>query len=181
MIIEPISQAHNRLAFRSGDEKMDRYIQESAHQAKRKGLAATFVAVEPTQPSDIRGYYALSSFLISGITIPETLRRQRRLPTHHVGATLLGRLAVAKNFQGLGIGTMLVADALKRAYMVSKDVGSTAIIVDPLSENAAHFYQRLGFARMLEDDSRMLIMMDTVAELLPGVPASLQEEQSQPA
>jgi GNAT superfamily N-acetyltransferase len=166
MVIEPIAPGHNRMAFTSGNEKLDRYIHENAHQAKRKGLAVTFVATDPANdPSRILGYYALSNFLIDGLDIPETVRKSRRLPGHCVGATLLGRLAVDRTAQGRGVGTRLVADALKRAYRVSAEVGSTAVVVDAIDERAAAFYSQLGFTRMRNDDLRLVLMMDTIAQL----------------
>lgn len=171
MVIEPIAQKHNRYAFTCGNDKLDRYIQENAHQAKRKGLAVTFVATDPdSDPSQILGYYSLSSFLIHGLDIPDTVRNARKLPGHDVGATLLGRLAVAKTAQRQGIGRHLVADALKRAYMVSGDVGSVAVVVDAIDEEGIPFYEQFGFMSMLKGDLRLVLMMDTIAALLPGVP-----------
>jgi predicted N-acetyltransferase YhbS len=170
MVIEPISRNHNRLAFSCGNDKLDRYLQENAQQAKRKGLACTFVAIDPANdPSRILGYYSLSNFLIHGLDIPEVVRKARGLPEHQVGATLLGRLAVDKTAQRRGIGPMLVSDALKRAYMVSGDVGSTAVVVDAIDENRLSFYGQFGFVQMLPGDLRMVLMMDTIGQLLPGV------------
>src|ERR1700682_3810490 len=162
MVIEVISPNHNRIAFTCGNEKLDRYIHENAYQAKRKGLAVTFVAIDPVvDPSHILGCYVISSFLIEGLDIPETLRKSRRLPSHYVGATLLGRLAVDRTAQGRGVGTRLVADALKRAHLVSADVGSTAVVVDAIDERAAAFYAQFGFMRMRNDDLRLVLTMDT--------------------
>jgi ribosomal protein S18 acetylase RimI-like enzyme len=171
MVIEPISDLHNRLAFSCGNDKLDRYLQENARQAKRKGLAVTFVATDPkADPSRILGYYSLSSFMIQGLDIPEVVRKVRGLPAHQVSATLLGRLAVAKTAQRRGIGTMLVADALKRAYMVSGDVASVAVVVDAIEKDAVAFYEAFGFMPTEKDDLRLVLMMDTIAKLLPGVP-----------
>lgn len=175
MIVEPISDLHNRLAFSCGDEKLDRYIHENARQAKRKGLAVTFVATKPeNNPSEILGYYSLSSFMVEGVDIPEVVRKARNLPQHSVGATLLGRLAVAKPYQDHGVGELLVADALKRAYCVSADVGSVAVVVDAITERGAAWYERLGFIPSIGNDLRLVVMMDTIAQMLPSVPSSQQ-------
>jgi predicted N-acetyltransferase YhbS len=172
MVIESISRDHNRLAFTCGNEKLDRYLHETAHQAKRKGLAATFVAVDEEEPATILGYYSLSSFIIRGLDIPDLLRRKLHLPQHEVGATLLGRLAVAKDSQGQGVGELLVADALKRAYIVSDDIGSVGVVVDAIDEKGLPYYRKFGFEVMNDDDLRMVIMMDTIGNLLPGVSRS---------
>ena len=104
MRIEPLCIEHNRLAFTCGNDKLDRYLHEIAHQAKRKGTAATFVAIDSENPGVIMGYYSLSNYVISGIEIPDFARRRQGLPKHSVGATLLGRLAVSISAQGRGVG-----------------------------------------------------------------------------
>lgn len=179
MLIEPISSNHDRLAFTCGNEKLDRYIHQTAHQARRKGLAATFVAVAPEVDStQILGYYSLSNFVIDGLGIPEVVRKTRKLPAHPLGATLLGRLAVAKGFQSKGIGRLLIADALKRAYLVSAEVGSVAVVVDAKDADGAKWYQQFGFMAMINDDLRLVLMMDTIGQLLPGVSYSAMVEQT---
>lgn len=175
--IEPLSDHHNRFAFTCGNEKLDRYLHEIAHQAKRKGMAAVYVAVNPDNPSEIVGYYSLSSFMIRGLDIPDALRKKRGLPAHEVGATLLGRLARSKNHSGTGIGDLLVVDALKRAYMVSGDVGSVCMVADAIEEARVTFYEKFGFVRIEPQSLRMVLMMDTIAALLPGVPNKTQIER----
>ena len=60
----------------------------------RRHIAAVFVLV--TEEREIGGYYTLSSTAISPEAFPEEI--QKRLPKYkHMPATLLGRLAVAKN------------------------------------------------------------------------------------
>src|SRR5579862_1149434 len=118
MIIEPLDVSHNRLAFTCGNDNLDRYLHETAHQAMRKGLAAIWVAIEPEDPAKILGYYSLSSYVILGLDIPEATRKKRKLPVREVAATLLGRLAVAWQVQSKGIGELLLSDALKRAHAV---------------------------------------------------------------
>ena len=179
MVIEPISPNHNRLAFVCGNDKLDRYIHETAQQAKRKGLAAIFVAIDPkADATKILGYYSLSSFAIEGLHISELARKARKLPPHAVGATLLGRLAVAKGLQRKGIGHRLIANALKRAYVVSADVGSVGVVVDSIDANGARWYQQYGFMPMINDDLRLVLLMDTIGQLLPGISYSALIQQT---
>ena len=65
-----------------------------------------------------------------------------------VAATLLGRLAVAKSRQGGGLGGLLLADALQRAYASAAIVGSSMVVVDAINEHAAAFYEAYGFIRL---------------------------------
>ena len=82
-----------------------------------------------------------------------------------VAATLIGRLAIAQQRQGEGLGTLLLADALRRAYTSAAVVGSSMIVVDAISEQAAAFYEATGFIR-LPDSLRLVLPTATIARLL---------------
>src|SRR5271154_5161370 len=72
--------------------------------------------------------------------------------------TLIGRLAVARDQQGQRLGSILLADALQRAFESASTVGSSMVIVDALDETAAGFYAAHGFAR-LPDSLRLVLPM----------------------
>lgn len=169
MIIEPLGPQHNRFGFSCGNDKLDRYLHEVAGQANKKKTAATFVAVDEDKPSEILGYYSLSSYSISGLQIPDVLRKKRGLPTHTVGATLLQRLAVAERAQGRGIGPKLLANALQRSYRVSGDIASTCVVVDAIEPDKVSFYEKFGFEQVETNSLKLVLMMDTVAQLMPSV------------
>ena len=89
--------------------------------------------------------------------MPETARKHvPRYPL--VSATLIGRLAVAKDRQGQRLGAVLLADALQRAFESASTVGSSMVIVDALDEAAAGFYAAHGFVR-LPDSLRLVLPM----------------------
>ena len=68
-----------------------------------------------------------------------------RLPNYPVPIALLGRLAVDKNFQRQGLGSILLADAIQRVEQVCEVLAVYAIVVDALNPTAAGFYQQFGF------------------------------------
>jgi len=55
-------------------------------------------------------------------------------------------------------------DALSRSYEISKSVGSFAVVVDPLDEDAEKFYFKYGFI-LLPDSSKMFLPMKTIGKL----------------
>jgi ribosomal protein S18 acetylase RimI-like enzyme len=79
----------------------------------------------------------------------------------------LGRLAVSDRHQKKGLGEILLLDALERSYYASKEVGSMAIIVDPLDADAVRFYERYGFIT-IPDRGKMFLPMATIAKLFSG-------------
>ena len=103
------------------------------------------------------GYYTLCAMAISQGEVPEAARKHvPRYPL--VSCTLIGRLAVAKDQQGQRLGSILLADALQRAFESASTVGSSMVIVDALDEAAASFYAAHGFVR-LPDSLRLVLPM----------------------
>ena len=143
--------AHDRSAFVSGSDALDRYIREQAKQDIRRRVASCFVAIDTD--GIIAGYYTIAATsLILDKLSPERAKRLPRYPS--IPAVLLGRLAVAQAHQGKRLGGALVADALLRATRA--EVMAYAMEVDAKDEQAANFYEHLGFER-LGDDPRKLI------------------------
>ncbi len=82
-----------------------------------------------------------------------------------VSATLIGRLAVAASHRRQGLGALLLADAVQRAYASASAVGSSMLVVDAISEQAAAFYETNGFLR-LPESLRLVLPMQTVGKLI---------------
>ena len=96
--------------------------------------------------------------------LPEDIRKKLSASYNDLPATLVGRLAVDLNYQGQGLGELLLVDALNRSLAVSREIGSMAVIVDPIDEEALNFYKKFGFM-LLPDSGKMFLPMAAVAEL----------------
>ena len=152
-----LDEQHDRAGFTCGVESLDRYLTTQAGQDIRRKANAVFVLSEHGQPSHILGYYTLCATALCHGDIPEAARKH--LPRYPlVSATLLGRLAVAKDRQGQRLGAILLADAIRRACGNADTVGSSMIVVDAIDAPAAGFYAAHGFVR-LPDSLRMILPM----------------------
>src|SRR5580704_15566907 len=110
-----LDEAHDRGSFSCGVESLDRYLKTQAGQDVRRKANAVFVLSEQSEPTCILSYYTLCAMAISQGEVPEAARKHiPRYPL--VSATLIGRLAVAKDQQGQRLGSILLADALRRAF-----------------------------------------------------------------
>ena len=164
MKIEPLGNQHDRAGFSCGVESLDRYFRTQAGQDVRRKANAVFVLVDPQAPKEVLGYYALCATALAPSEVPIAARRHlARYPL--VSATLVGRLAVATARQGEGLGALLLADAVRRAYASADTVGSSMLVVDAISERAAAFYQAHGFVR-LPDSLRLVLPMQTIERLV---------------
>jgi len=144
--IAPLGSNVDRAAFTCGEPALDDYLQRHASQDVKRGVARVFVACPVGQPQQVAGYYTLSAASVSVQTLPEAWRK--KLPRYPVPVALLGRLAVSQQTQGMGLGSILLADACKRVAAASQTLAVAAIVVDAKNEEAAAFYRHFGFLEL---------------------------------
>ena len=98
-----LGEEHDRGSFTCGVESLDRYLKTQAGQDVRRKANAVFILSEIGEPTRVLGYYTLCAMAISQGDVPETARKHvPRYPL--VSATLIGRLAVAKDQAGTASG-----------------------------------------------------------------------------
>lgn len=162
--LEPLGKLHDRSGFHCGVDSLDLYLKTQASQDMRRKANAVFVLTPEESPSRIAGYFTLCAYGLAPGTIPEGARKHiPRYPM--VSATLLGRLAVSAEFQGKGLGSILLAKALAKAYQNAAQVGSSMVVVDAIGERAAKFYVAHGFIQ-LPESTRLILPMRTVAAVI---------------
>lgn len=150
--LAPLDATHDRAAFNSGSEPLNRYLRDQVSQDMRRRVAACFVALADGQR--IAGYYTLASASLLLADLPSSVgKKLPRYPT--VPTVRMGRLAVDEAFKGQGLGGALLADALSRA--VRSEIAAYALMVDAKDEAATAFYRHHGFIA-LPDSSRTLFL-----------------------
>lgn len=167
--IEPLGAQHDREAFTCGKEPLDRYLRQQARQDASRYASAPFVAVEAREDVTgrrVHGYYTLAAFGMDPGELPEAVAR--KLPRYQLlPATLLGRLAVDQRQRGIGLGGALLLDALHRAYRQSSQIGSVAVIVDAIDDDARRFYRHFNFNELPNRTDRLYLPMKTIVSLFP--------------
>lgn len=158
-ITESLNPSHRKSEFICGKEMLDNYLQKQANQDMKRKLSACFVITEKDSKV-IKGYYTLASNSIPLESIPENIKKKLPNSYKNIPTILLGRLAIDNQFQGQGIGKLVLIDALKRSYETSKSISSFAVVVDPLDHHAEKFYNKYGFIK-LPDSGKMFLAMNT--------------------
>lgn len=152
---------HDRSAFASGSDPLDRYLKSQASQDVRRHVTACFVAVEQST-GQVAGYYTLSAADVRLTDVPETVAS--RLPRYpSVPVALVGRLAVDRTFRGLRLGSSLLYDAALRS--ARSEIAVFAILVDAKDESAAAFYRHHGFRPLTSAGDRLLLPISQIDAL----------------
>ncbi len=134
---------HNRKAFCCGVPALDRFVQQQAHQNRRRGVSQTFVLVSADAPGEIAGFYTLAPAEIRLADLQPA--DARPLPPYPVTCFRMGRLARDQRWQGQGVGPLLLGLAVQRCLDAKRSVGGYALIVDAKGAKARDFYERHGF------------------------------------
>jgi GNAT superfamily N-acetyltransferase len=144
LLIEPISRVHRRKTFDCGDEEVNRFFREQAFQDHEKNLSRTMVLVdEKNDPGRIIGYHTLVMAQVRQEEIPEDRPRIKR----GIPVILLGQLGVDREFQGKGLGEILLMDAQARVDEISRKAGVRAMMLDARNERLACWYEGHDFIR----------------------------------
>ena len=151
---EPLSPHHALEGFSCGEPSLDDWLKRRARSNQVTGASRTFVACEG---DTVVAYYALAS---SAIAVTATSGRFRRNMPDPIPVVVLARLAVTETHHGQGLGRALFQDAARRVVRAADQIGARGIIVHALSDPAARFHTRLGFAPL---DPR--ILMVTLADV----------------
>jgi GNAT superfamily N-acetyltransferase len=161
---EAIRRHHDRKSFDCGVPALNEYLDRYARQNHESGGAKTFVAVSPTAPVHVLGYYSISPGSIEFDRVPERLTRT--LGRYDVPVFRLGRLAIDCPVQGQGLGGDLLLAAGRRALAVAAEVGGVALAIDAKDERAARWYERFGALALLADPLKLILPLAVIAQAI---------------
>ena len=149
----PLTAAHNSETFNCGEPVLDDWLKRRALKNENNGASRTFVVC---QDDNVVGYYVLATGSVMHKDAPSKIKRNMPEP---VPVMVLGRLAVDKNAQSMGIGRGLLNDAILRTITVAKQAGIKALLVHALSEEARKFYLQCGFIESPLDPMLLMITL----------------------
>ena len=159
----------NKAIFNCGEKEkyrdLDRYLKQLAWKNNEIGLAKTFVASLEEDRKRIIGYYSVSMSLIETKALPDDIKKS--LPGFPIPAMLIGKLAVDKSAQGIGVGKSLLKHAFQSAIEVSQRVGIYAIRIDAKDKESKKYYvEKRGFLQLNNTSLEIFIPMVTVKKMV---------------
>jgi len=163
---ERLGPQHDLSAFQNGKHpSLDEWLRDRA--LAGEGLSArTYVACDVADPTRVVGYYAISTAMEQRAALP-TARLRRGMP-EQIPLLLIGRLAVDRTFQGIGLGSDLLSDALRRCLAAADIAGIRGIVAHAIDDDAVRFYKRHGFVVSPLGERVMLMPIEAARALLEG-------------
>jgi predicted N-acetyltransferase YhbS len=167
----------NRSDFDCGDERLNKFLKETALDHQRKGVSKTYVLLEDGK------LIAYLTIVVGSAQVTESPAEMTKGLTKHFPFPVLtlARLGVAKTKQASGLGKALVKQCLKLAIAVDQLVGLRAVIVDVQTEEMGSYYEKFDFQRYPGDQLKLFVMMSKVTDAykgsskLEGIPAATLE------
>lgn len=135
-----LHEEHRIDGFACGTASLDDWLKRRARANQISGASRTYVVAEAGR---VVGYYCLASGALALNDAPGGLKRNMPDP---IPMAVLGRLAIDQSWQGRGLGTALLRDAVERTQAASAILGIRGLLVHALSEEAKAFYEYHGFA-----------------------------------
>lgn len=165
-VIEPLAKAHDSRQFDCTEDWMveakDRedaaeknaFLQRHALDQAKKDISRTFVVrdTEAAEPDRVIAYYTTSVGHLEPSRLPRVVSERMTIPV----ITLL-RLAVDRTYQGKGIGSKLQIYFMVQLVNLSHETGIYALVLEPLNERVAGFYERFGLRPLPGDPTHMYV------------------------
>lgn len=130
---QPITAAHDLSRFDCGVPVLNDWLRERALKNESR-FSRTYVVCDSAR---VAGYYCLSAGAVQREAAPGKLRRNA---PDAVPVSIIGRLAVDRDYAGRGLGASLLADALRRIAGAAQSIGIAAVLVQAKDEAARAWY-----------------------------------------
>jgi GNAT superfamily N-acetyltransferase len=161
---EPINEKHDREAFDCGEDALNEFLRRYARKSHERGGAKTFLAIDKAGEKTILGFYSLSPASVDYARTPEIVRRG--LARYDVPGFRLARLAVARRWQGQGIGGQLLLAAGRRCLLAAAEVGGVVLVIDAKNEKVVAWYASYGAVPLLDAPLNLLLPLETIEAAL---------------
>ena len=159
--IEKLHRSHAIDGFDCGRDALNRFLIRYALQNQQAGASSTYVALAD---KEVAGYYTLVVGQVEYGDAPERLIKG--LARHPVPIMLLARLAISAPWQGKGLGSGLLKDAMLRTLQAADIAGIRAFAVHAKDGEAKSFYERFDFVPSPSDPYHMFRLLKDVRAAL---------------
>jgi len=159
--IEKLARRHPVDSFDCGVEPLNRFLIRFALSNQLANASQTYVGLSGDR---VIGYYTLVVGEVAREGAPPRL--VKGLARHPAPIMILARLATHKDWQGRGVATGLLKDALLRTLQAADIAGIRALVVHAKDGGARDFYSRFGFAPGFSDPLHLYVLTKELKALI---------------
>lgn len=158
---EAISRLHDVSAFSSRSDELNYWLKRHALRNEQK---TSRIYVVP-HGNRVVGYYAIAAGSVQREELPRHL--QRNTP-QEIPIVVLGRLATDQSYEGHGIGSGMLAEAVSRTLQIGAQIGVRALVVHAVNDDAIRFYRKYSFVVSPLSDRTLILPAETARQVFNG-------------
>ena len=161
---EGLRREHPRKGFDCGEAAVNDWLRSTAWQHQTKHLSATKVLLDDS--GAIAGFYTLAIGQVDFGDLP--IEISRTLPRRALPVAVLAWLGVNLSHQGDGLGSLLLAQALRDCHEAGRTFAFLAVILDAVNDRAKTFYERWDFVELPGHPYRLFLSVGQLEALMAG-------------
>lgn len=161
--IAKLERRHAVDGFDCGRTALNQFLVRYAFLNQQANASQTYLALAG---EEVAGYYTLVVGQVEYEGAPERLKKG--LARHPIPIMLLARLAVAKDWQGKGLGAGLLKDSMMRTAGAADIAGIRAFVVHAKDDESKAFHERFDFLPSPTDPYHLYRLIKDIRRLLDG-------------
>ena len=159
--IQLLSRNHDRRSFNCGQDEINKFLKQQANQNAKKSYSQTHVLIDDVGPSQIIGFYTLTSILIN-----QPIQHQININyAHDLFGVNLARMGIDVNFQGNLLSENLIIDAIEKTIFIDNNMGVQGLFLDAKNDKLIKYYEKYGFELILGVGRKMWLPIGTIRKL----------------
>ncbi|MEW6256596.1 MAG: GNAT family N-acetyltransferase [Pseudomonadota bacterium] len=147
----PLTAEHDFSGFDCGEPALNDWLCNRALKNESR-FSRTYVVC---QGNRVVAYFCISAGAVERGAAPGRVRGNA---PDTIPVSVIGRLAVDRDFAGKGLGADILSDALRRIAIASQSIGIGAVLVHAKDDAAKRFYLRCAEFIEYPEDSRTLFL-----------------------
>jgi GNAT superfamily N-acetyltransferase len=159
--IEKLTRQHPVEDFDCGEDALNRFLSRFAFPNQQANASQTYIGLAD---ESIVGFYTLVVSEVAYDDAPERLKKG--LARHPVPLMLLARLAVSQAWQGKGVGSGLLKDAMLRTAQAAEIGGIRAMAAHAKNDTACTFYEHFGFIPSPTDPLHLFVLTKDLQRII---------------
>jgi GNAT superfamily N-acetyltransferase len=147
----PLTADHDLSSFDCGEPVLNDWLQHRAMKNESR-FSRTYVVCDGNR---VVAYFCISAGTVERAAAPGKVRRNA---PDTIPVSVIGRLAVSRDYTGRGLGADILSDALRRIAVASQSIGIGAVLVHAKDDRTKRFYMSCAEFIEYPADSRTLFL-----------------------